>query len=569
MKKFTFIFITMIISLLSISLYSQTARVQVIHNAADAAVEFVDVYVDGVLAIEEFAFRSATPYIDLPAGVEVEIALAPPATSYDDAIAFFNPTLTSGETYIVVANGLVNDVDYSPFVAFDFHVYPMAREMALESGNTDILVFHGSTDAPIVDVYEAAVLEATFIDDMDYAEFRGYFELPTDNYVIEVRDETGTVTVASYDAPLAALELDGQTITVLASGFLNPANNNDGPAFGLYVALAEGGELIPLPLSTARVQVIHNAADAAVEFVDVYVNGILAIEEFAFRSATPYIDLPAGVEVEIALAPPATSYDDAIAFFNPTLTSGETYIVVANGLVNDVDYSPFVAFDFHVYPMAREMALESGNTDILVFHGSTDAPIVDVYEAAVLEATFIDDMDYAEFRGYFELPTDNYVIEVRDETGTVTVASYDAPLAALELDGQTITVLASGFLNPANNNDGPAFGLYVALAEGGELIPLELHVPTGIETYFEELKDQVSVYPNPASEIIYIKLGELSESNAVIQVFNGLGQMVYSETVQNLDNEHMINTSNFKSGMYYININFGSEIINSSIQIVK
>jgi len=129
--------------------------------------------------------------------------------------------------------------------------------------------------------------------------------------------------------------------------------------------------------------------------------------------------------------------------------------------------------------------------------------------------------------------------------------------------------LASGFLNPANNNDGPAFGLYVALAEGGELIPLELHVPTGIETYFEELKDQVSVYPNPASEIIYIKLGELSESNAVIQVFNGLGQMVYSETVQNLDNEHMINTSNFKSGMYYININFGSEIINSSIQIVK
>jgi len=33
----------------------------------------------------------------------------------------------------------------------------------------------------------------------------------------------------------------------VASGFLNPSNNSNGPAFGLYVALPSGGELVGLP----------------------------------------------------------------------------------------------------------------------------------------------------------------------------------------------------------------------------------------------------------------------------------------------------------------------------------
>ena len=58
---------------------AQTARVQVIHNSADAAAAVVDVYVNGgaTPAINDFAFRTATPFIDLPAGVDLEIGIAP------------------------------------------------------------------------------------------------------------------------------------------------------------------------------------------------------------------------------------------------------------------------------------------------------------------------------------------------------------------------------------------------------------------------------------------------------------------------------------------------------------
>ncbi|MCB9024119.1 MAG: DUF4397 domain-containing protein [Lentimicrobiaceae bacterium] len=80
-----------------------------------------------------------------------------------------------------------------------------------------MLAFHGSTDAPVVDVVETGVGAGTIIDNFTYGDFAGYLELPTNDYVLAVRDETGTATVVSYAAPLATLGLQGQALTVLQS----------------------------------------------------------------------------------------------------------------------------------------------------------------------------------------------------------------------------------------------------------------------------------------------------------------------------------------------------------------
>lgn len=496
-----------------VPLNAQTARVQVIHNCADDIADSVDVYLDGVLLLDNFAFRTATPFIDAPAGVAIDIDIAPKtSTSVANSIYNLNTTLTAGDTYVIVAAGItgLSTTSYSATPAFELDVFNMGREQAAMAGNTDILVYHGSTDAPMVDVYENGVLNTTASDDLSYSDFDGYLELPTNDYVLEVRDPTGSVVVVSYDAPLQTLGLVDSAITVLASGFIDPPMNGNGPAFGLYVALPTGGDLIALPPSQARVQVIHNCADDIADSVDVYLNGNLLLDNFAFRTATPFIDAPAGALISIDVAPKtSTSVANSIYNLTTTLTSGETYVIVAAGItgLSTTSYSATPAFELDVFAMGREEAATTGNTDILVYHGSTDAPTVDVYENGVLNTTASDDLMYSDFDGYLELPTDDYTLEIKDATGTTVVASYLAPLQTLGLQDSAITVLASGFLDPSINGNGPAFGLYVALPEGGDLIAL----PTGFFSIDETEMLDVSLYPNPTRGRLYIDGDEIYE----------------------------------------------------------
>ncbi len=157
--------------------------------------------------------------------------------------------------------------------------------------------------------------------------------MPTDDYVFQIRDNSGNQIVKAYDAPLATLGLEGEALVVLASGFLNPAANSNGPAFGLWVALPNGGPLVALPESKARVQVIHNAADLAAAQVDVYANNTLLLDNFAFRTATAFVDVPAAVNLQIGIAPSnSTSVADTIVSFNYILESRQKYVIVASGI---------------------------------------------------------------------------------------------------------------------------------------------------------------------------------------------------------------------------------------------
>jgi hypothetical protein len=233
------------------------ARLQIIHNSADAAVEEVDIFVNGDLFLSDFAFRTATPFVDVPAGVDLNIIVAPAGAGIANGVGPVTVNLTEGETYIAIANGIVSATGYDPATAFSLDVFPTGREAATVATNTDVLVFHGSTDAPTVSVWETGV-GAGELFTFSYGDFAGYLQLGTADYILEVRTADGETTVVAYSAPLATLGLDGAAITVVASGFLNPANNSAGPAFGLYVALASGGDLIALPVYTETFEVTFN-----------------------------------------------------------------------------------------------------------------------------------------------------------------------------------------------------------------------------------------------------------------------------------------------------------------------
>tara|TARA_B100001063_G_scaffold113007_1_gene105483 strand:+ start:1833 stop:3494 length:1662 start_codon:yes stop_codon:yes gene_type:complete len=312
-----------------------------------------------------------------------------------------------------------------------------------------------------------------------------------------------------------------------------------------------------LKTQTARVQVIHNSADAAAETVDVYLNETLLIPNFEFRTASPFVDAPAGLEIELSVAPPNSSgVEDAIYTAPVTLSADETYIVVADGIVSGSGYNPPQPFGLQIYDMGRELADESENTDVLVHHGSTDAPTVDIVETGVGAGTLVDNISYTEFQGYLELPTADYIIDVTDETGSVTVASFQAPLASLELDGVALVAVATGFLDPSQNSDGPAFGIGVALPSGGPLVML----PELLGNQDHELSNAIALYPSPAKEQVTLS----NRSNTALEtamIYDLKGKLVSQIDLQDMQSERVIDISSYATGVYMVHITGGQSSV--------
>ncbi len=137
---------------MSTLLLSQDANVQIIHNSAGPT---VDVYIDGALTIEGFEYRTATPVLTLPVSFTVGIAAAG-----GDVIAEFPFELMDGGSYVVVATGLLGDTT----TPFDL----AAAGTTFGASSADVVgleVYHGSTDAPAVDIWanDAPLLTVFFL----------------------------------------------------------------------------------------------------------------------------------------------------------------------------------------------------------------------------------------------------------------------------------------------------------------------------------------------------------------------------------------------------------------------
>ncbi len=129
----------------------------------------------------------------------------------------------------------------------------------------------------------------------------------------------------------------------------------------------------------ARAQIIHNAA--LVGEVDIFVNGDIFLDDVGFRQATEFLDVPAGVELELDIAPAGAGIGASVFNTIVEFEADETYIVVAAGDLID----KALAFNFFIFDQGQEEAKESGNTDVLAFHGSTDAPTVSIWETAFVK----------------------------------------------------------------------------------------------------------------------------------------------------------------------------------------
>jgi hypothetical protein len=542
---------------------AQTARVMAIHNSAAPALDTVDVWlVNGSTSekiIDNFGFRQSSGFINAPAGTDIRLAFAAKtSTAITDTLIGFGYNLTANATYVLLAQGTFG-TGFNPSQPFGIKVITPVERIT-GSDSTYLSIVHGSTDAPGVDLgVRKGSDEITTISDLIYGEDVTGAVLPTDDYFIDVFVSSNGTLLQTLNVPLATLGLTDSAVVVFASGFLDPAANNNGKPFGIFAALSNG-DVIEVPLQTTfRLQVFHNCADVAADSVDIWLinnttnTNTKLLSNFAFRTATPYINAPAAQDISIGVAPAGSNTVADVIYTEEIneVQGGITAFAIATGVLDTTKFEPnpgALDISFSIAgTIGAEKSTTSGKVALNVFHGATDAPAVDVKVAG--GPTLFSDISFGSSADeYIEVDPQSYTINITPAGSSDIVVAYTAPLTGYA--DSALMIVASGFLSPnvpTGRDAGAAFGLFAVTPSGGVI---ELPLATGLRKLNSNVS--ASLFPNPASNQVSISATESINS---IVISDLSGRMIYTNNYETNSNKQVdVNVNEFNKGMYIISV---------------
>lgn len=84
-----------------------------------------------------------------------------------------------------------------------------------------------------------------------------------------------------------------------------------------------------------------------------------------------------------------------------------------------------------------------------------------------------------------------------------------------------------------------------------------------------KVESQVSIYPNPASDILYVTFKNYESKNLQYSIINQLGQVVKQEKLNNITGNFSTNINNLNNGIYFVKIEFANNSIYEKIVISK
>jgi hypothetical protein len=599
--------------LLSFSLAGAQAptTLQVVHNAPDPAATSVGVWVGlpaapgtqqtFLNAIPALNFRAATPVLSglgtIPLSTAVGLSLTVNITSSNataavPAIGSFAPYIVQSGANIVFAVGVLDTMSFAANPngrRRSFSLAPVVDTAStIGATNVRLVIHHGSTDAPQVDVIARGV---GVLARLAYGQ-TAFATVPLNNYTIDILP-TGTNTViASYSAPLQTLGWGGQRVIVAASGFFNPLANRNGASFGLLAALnsttpqTQMLPTAPLPPTdpvvtrdtVTSLHLIHNAPDPALANVGVWVglpavqpggplNYLQALPSFPFRSATPALTglgslLPslavaAGVPLVVNItAAGASVANPALAAIGPLQLVRGANIVIAAGLGNLMNFaaSPTGAnTGFTLINIFDTLTVPADRTRLIVYHGSTDAPRVEITIRGV--GTVMTSYNQVTS---FDVAINDYVLDVRPVGSTAAIGSYSLQLRNLNAAGRRVVICASGFVNPAANQNGQPFGLLASVGVP-DTTPSFLMLPrvtTSVRTAADPdaLRIQ-SAMPNPASDRVTVRYDVKQTGSVELSVVNTLGERVLTLAAEQRGvgtHETFVDVASLPAGAYQV-----------------
>ncbi|MCB9559660.1 MAG: DUF4397 domain-containing protein [Kofleriaceae bacterium] len=302
------------------------------------------------------------------------------------------------------------------------------------AGKATIRVVHASPDAPAVDVY-AAGSTTPLVEDLAYGETSATLEVDEGTYDLEVRAAGAAADSApAYTTGPLDLAADAH-VTALAAGYLGSTDAAD--RFRV-IPLADG--FAAPGADEAIVRIVHASADAPTVAIDVGNDGspeIAALDRFADTGATG-VALPAGQALPIGIwaGDPLTR---VTSFTTPPLPAGAELYVIASGNLGDL---PRQATGFALLAVGDAGTITAIKQDpsVYVFHGSPDAPAVDVLAGG---AALAQNLAFGELSAPIQVPPGSYDLDVNVAGTTTTAATITTPALAA---GERYLAIASGFV---------------------------------------------------------------------------------------------------------------------------
>lgn len=364
---------------------SALVRVRVAHLASMAPE--VKVFVtapDGDLSgdpLGSFSFKDTLGPVEVPAGdYRVRVTLM------DNTVVFDSGTLNlaAGKDLLV---GAVPNVGTgaSPIqlAVLDGNAVAIVSDA---SAGSDLRVVHGSADAPAVDV-TANDSATPAIMNLAFPQATNYLNLPAATYNFKVTPNGASAPVViNADVPLA----NGAAYTLIAVGEL--ANIEP-------LLLTDNNR----PVATeAKVRLVH--ASTLAGNVDIYVVAVgasiadasPAFANVPFKAETGYVSLAEG-NYDVIITPTGTKTQAIKA--SVALDAAGVYTAIARdgaGLTADLGV---IGLD----------GLAPKQPTVRVFHGSADAPKVNLWVEGAVAAS---GLDYQQSTGYLTLPADTYNVAV-------------------------------------------------------------------------------------------------------------------------------------------------------------
>jgi hypothetical protein len=515
--------------------YSQITKVQIINNIADVSVPMVDIWINGAKVNPDMPFRTATMFTNYSTSSPFTIGIAPSlSTNITDTFRSRTITLSPTNEYIIILNGIKSSSGYTPLKPISIDIFSNAK--TISAGNVDVMFANMATDAPAYDFRSGT---QTVGNNLSYGSFStGYTTFSPVIGKVRTTNDNGNVRYGTYETPFDDPSLLNKAGIILTSGFLNPSANSNGASMGLWMASADGGNLIELkatsPEPIARVQFIHNCADTTGDTVDVYAGSERAINDFVFRNSTPFVEFYGNTPITFGIAPKnSSSSADASYTQNITFDSLGTHVVVANGIKSAAGYTPLTSFRLTKYNNAREIPANSSDHDVLFCNGSTDATNLTVNAPS---GAWFSNIAFDNFAGYQSVAASaSTVLGLAGTSG-----SYGSFLTNFPSQGEALTLVASGFADSTKNSKGPKLHLYYARPSGGALVRLPIYTVSVLEV---DNESGINIYPNPANETLYIKSKAPIQS---ISVTNTVGVQVKNIQTQ----ANTVDISNLPAGVY-------------------